>query len=129
MATEFKRRVYANVPAGTITATAQQIYEAPNNCDTVIIGLLLTNTSGSSITADVGVIPQDNTEGPTNVSDQENFTYLIKGAQIPVGSALEVISGKVVLANISSGTGDKLCVRASIASSLDATVSVLENTP
>jgi len=128
MATEFKRRVYANVPAGTITVAAQQIYEAPNNCDTVVIGLLLTNTSGSSVTADVGVIPQDNTEGPTNASTQENFTYLIKGAQIPVGSALEIISGKVVLANTGTGTGDILCVRASLASSLDATVSVLENT-
>ena len=129
MATEFKRRVYANVPAGTITVAAQQIYEAPNNCDTVVIGLLLTNTSGSSVTADVGVIPQDNTEGPTNASTQENFTYLIKGAQIPVGSALEVISGKVVLANtLGSGTGDTLCVRASVAASLDATVSILENT-
>jgi len=129
MATEFKRRVYANVPAGTITAAAQQIYLAPVNCDTVVIGLLLTNTSGASITADVGIIPQDNTEGPIGASTQENFTYLIKGVQIPVGSALEVISGKVVLANtLGSGTGDTLCIRASLAASLDATVSVLENT-
>ena len=129
MATEFKRRVYANVPASVITHADAKIYTAPVNCDTVVIGLLLTNTSGSSITADVGIIPQENTEGPIGAADQENFTYLIKGAQIPVGSALEVISGKVVLANTaSSGTGDTLCVRASVASALDATVSVLENT-
>ena len=128
MATEFKRRVYANVPATAITHADAKIYRAPANCDTVVIGLLLTNTSGASITADVGVIPQDNTEGPIGASTQENFTYLIKGAQIPVGSALEIISGKVVLANTGSGTGDTLCVRASLASSLDATVSILENT-
>ena len=128
MATEFKRRVYANVPATAITLADAKIYTAPANCDTVVIGLLLTNTSGASITADVGVIPQDNTEGPIGASTQENFTYLIKGAQIPVGSALEIISGKVVLANTGSGTGDTLCVRASLASSLDATVSILENT-
>ena len=128
MATEFKRRVYANVPATAITHADAKIYTAPANCDTVVIGLLLTNTSGASITADVGVIPQDNTEGPIGASTQENFTYLIKGAQIPVGSALEIISGKVVLANTGSGTGDTLCVRASLASSLDAPVSILENT-
>ena len=128
MATEFKRRVYANVPATVITHADAKIYTAPANCDTVIIGLLLTNTSGASITADVGIIPQDNTEGPIGASTQENFTYLIKGAQVPVGSALEIISGKVVVANTGSGTGDTLCVRASLASSLDATVSVLENT-
>ena len=128
MATEFKRRVYANVPATAITHADAKIYTAPANCDTVVIGLLLTNTSGASITADVGVIPQDNTEGPIGASTQENFTYLIKGAPIPVGSALEIISGKVVLANTGSGTGDTLCVIASLASSLDATVSILENT-
>ena len=129
MPTEFKRRVYANVPASVITHADAKIYTAPVNCDTVVIGLLLTNTSGSSITADVGIIPKNNTEGPIGASTQETFTYLIKGAQIPVGSALEVISGKVVLANtLGSGTGDTLCVRASLASSLDATVSVLENT-
>ena len=128
MATEFKRRVYANVPATAITHADAKIFTAPANCDTVIIGLLLTNTSGASITADVGIIPQDNTAGPIGASTQENFTYLIKGAQGPVGSALEIISGKVVVANTGSGTGDTLCVRASLASSLDATVSVLENT-
>ena len=128
MATEFKRRVYANVPSSVITHADAKIYTAPANCDTVVIGLLLTNTSGASITADVGIVPQDNTEGPIGASTQENFTYLIKGAQVPVGSALEIISGKVVLANTGAGTGDTLCVRASLASSLDATVSVLENT-
>ena len=128
MATEFKRRVYSNIQSEVITHADSKMYQAPANCDTVIIGLLLTNTSGSSVTADVAIMPEDNTEGKLGAVT-ELTTYIIKGAQIPVGSALEVISGKVVLANISSGTGDKLCVRASIASSLDATVSVLENTP
>ena len=128
MATEFKRRVYSNIQSEAIEHADSQMYQAGANTDTVIIGLLLTNTSGASVTADVAIMPEDNTEGKLGAVT-ELTTYIIKGAQIPVGSALEVISGKVVLANISSGTGDKLCVRASIASSLDATVSVLENTP
>ena len=127
MATEFKRRFYANIQAEAIGHADSKMYQVPANCDTVIIGLLLTNTCGSSVTADVAVIPQDDTEGKLG-EDGEDTTYIIKGAQIPVGSALEIISGKVVLANTGGGTGDILCVRASADDVMDATLSILENT-
>ena len=130
MATEFKRRVYSNIQSEVITHADSKMYQAGANTDTVIIGLLLTNTSGAGITADVAIIPEDNTEGKLGATT-ELTTYLIKGAQIPVGSALEVISGKVVIAN-TTGTatdGDILCVRASADNVMDATLSILENTP
>ena len=127
MATAFKRRVYSNIQSEAIEHADSQMYQVPANCDTVIIGLLLTNTSGASITADVGIMPEDNTEGKLGAVT-ELTTYLIKGAQIPGGSALEVISGKIVVANTGSGTGDTVQVRCSAATSLDATISVLENT-
>jgi|TARA_R110000765_G_C18496602_1_gene554818 hypothetical protein len=127
MATEFKRVVFANVPAGTITASGQSIYTTPANCDTVIIGCLLTNTSGASITADVLIATQASTSGAVGSLGNDDV-YLIKGAQVPVGSSLEIISGKVVVANTGSGTGDAIQVRCSIASSMDATISILENT-
>jgi len=130
MATTFKRRVYSNIQSEVITDGDSKMYQVPANTDTVIIGLLLTNTSGSSVTADVAIIPEDNTEGKLNATT-ELTTYLIKGAQIPVGSALEVISGKVVIANThasSDTTGDILCVRASADNVMDATLSILENT-
>ena len=127
MATEFKRVVFANVPAGTITASGQQIYATPANCDTVVIGCLLTNTSGASITADVLIATQASTSGAVG-SLGNYYVYLIKGAQVPVGSSLEVISGKVVVANTGSGTGDAIHVRCSAANSMDATISILENT-
>jgi hypothetical protein len=122
MATEFKRSTMADVVTTALPNTSNansDLYAVPANCDTVIIGLLLTNKSGSSIVADVMIEVQ---------SGQGENVYLIKGAQVPVGSALEVISGKVVVANTGSGTGDTLQVRCDTASSLDATVSVLENT-
>ena len=128
MATEFKRVVFANVPAGTITASGQQIYATPANCDTVVIGCLLTNTSGASITADVLIATQASTSGAVGSLGNDDV-YLIKGAQVPVGSSLEVISGKVVVANTGSGTGDAIHVRCSTANSMDATISILENTP
>ena len=127
MATEFKRVVFSSVPAGTITASGQQIYATPANCDTVVIGCLLTNTSGSSITADVLIATQVGTSGAVGALGN-NDVYLIKGALVPVGSSLEVISGKVVVANTGSGTGDAIHVRCSTATSMDATISVLENT-
>ena len=127
MATEFKRVVFANVPAGTITASGQTIYATPANCDTVVIGCLLTNTSGASITADVLIATQASTSGAVGSLGYDDV-YLIKGAQVPVGSSLEVISGKVVVANTGSGTGDAIQVRCSTANSMDATISILENT-
>ena len=127
MATEFKRVVFANVPAGTITASGQTIYATPANCDTVVIGCLLTNTSGASITADVLIATQASTSGAVGSLGNADV-YLIKGAQVPVGSSLEVISGKVVVANTGSGTGDAIQVRCSTANSMDATISILENT-
>ena len=98
MATEFKRVVFSSVPAGTITGSGQKIYATP------------ASTSGA-----VGALGNDD-------------VYLIKGALVPVGSSLEVISGKVVVANTGSGTGDAIHVRCSAATSMDATISVLENT-
>ena len=123
MATEFLRKTMADVVTTALPNTANansDLYTVPANCDTVIIGLLLTNKSGSSIVADVMIEVQ---------SGQGENVYLIKGAQVPVGSALEVISGKVVVANTAgSGVGDTLQVRCDVGSSLDATVSILENT-
>ena len=127
MATEFKRVVFANVPAGTITASGQQIYATPANCDTVVIGCLLTNTSGASITADVLIATQASTSGAVGSLGNDDV-YLIKGAQVTVGSSLEVISGKVVVANTGGGTGDAIQVRCSTTNSMDATISILENT-
>ena len=130
MATTFKRRVYSNIQSEAIEQADSQMYQVPANTDTVIIGLLLTNTSGSSVTADVAIMPEDDTEGKLG-AETELTTYLIKGAQIPVGSALEVIAGKVVIANTHASTdnvGDILCVRANADNVMDATLSILENT-
>ena len=122
MATEFKRKTMADVVTTALpntTDATSDLYTVPANCDTVVIGLLLTNKSGASIVADVLIEVQ---------SGQGENVYLVKGAQVPVGSALEVISGKVVVANTGAGTGDTVQVRCDTASALDATISILENT-
>ena len=135
MATEFKRLTMGDVPNTALPNTndgTSDLYVVPSNCDTVVIGLLLTNTSGSSITADVLIATQASTVGPEDGSLGSEDIYLIKGAQVPVGSALEVISGKVVVSNTHAtddAKGDAIQVRCDTASALDVTLSILENTP
>jgi len=122
MATEFKRATMADVPTTALPNTANtnsDLYTVPSNCDTVVIGMLLTNKSGQSVNADAMIEVQ---------SGQGENVYLVKGVQVPSGAALEIIVGKVVVANTGSGTGDTVQVRCDTASALDATLSVLENT-
>ena len=113
MATEFKRFTMADVPITALPNTTNansDLYQAGANTDTVIIGLLLTNKLGASIVADVLIESQH--------ADYGESVYLVKGAQIPVGSALEVISGKVVVSNTTSlaSNGDIVQVRCDTAS-------------
>ena len=123
MATEFKRKTLGDVPNTALPNTSDgtsDLYTVPANCDTVIIGLLLTNISSGAIVADALIEVQ---------SGQGEDIFLLKNANIPYGSALEVISGKVVVANTGSGTGDTLQVRCQTgATHMDAIVSILENT-
>ena len=123
MATEFKRLTMGDVPNTALPNTANansDLYVVPSNCDTVIIGLLLTNISAGVIVVDVLIEGQ---------SGQGDDVFLLKNANIPYGSALEVISGKVVVANTGSGTGDTVQVRCQTgATHLDAVISILENT-
>jgi len=123
MATEFKRKTMGDVPTTALPNTANansDLYTVPANCDSVIIGLLLTNISAGAIVVDALIEVQ---------SGQGDDVFLLKNANIPYGSALEIISGKVVVANTGSGTGDTVQVRCHTGSShLDATISVLENT-
>ena len=123
MATEFKRLTMGDVPNTALPNTSDgtsDLYIVPSNCDTVIIGLLLTNISGGAIVVDALIEVQ---------SGQGEDVFLLKNADMPYGSALEVISGKVVVANTGSGTGDTVQVRCQTgATHLDATISILENT-
>ena len=77
----------------------------------------MANKSTSGITASIFL---DNEDGSNDV-------YIVKDASIPAGTSLEVMSGnKLVLMN--DGTNaDNLEAIASATSSLDVTVSVLED--
>ena len=117
MANDFKRICTPNVS----NSSNSTIYAVPNNSgaavESIVIGITAANKTSSGVTLDIFI---DNEDGSNDV-------YIVKGASIPAGASLEVMAGnKLVLQN--DGTnGDNLEALASAASSVDVTVSVLED--
>ena len=117
MANDFKRICTPDI--GTSLTT---IYPVPAGAssaalESIVIGITMANKTSSGITGSIFI---DNEDGSNDV-------YIVKDASIPAGAALEVMSGnKLVLMN--DGTNaDNLEATCSATSSLDVTVSVLED--
>ena len=120
MANDFKRFQVSSASTST-GASGSTAYTVPAGAgssalESIVIGITLSNKSASGITGDVYLDGFGGTD-----------TYIVKGASIPAGSSLEVMAGnKLVLQNDGSNA-DVLEGIASAASSLDVTVSVLED--
>jgi hypothetical protein len=110
MANTFTRKLSQNI--GT-SAIAVGSYTVAANTTVVVVGLTVTNKTGSSIAANVFI-----DDGAAN-------TYVTANAPVSSGSSLVAVGGdqKVVLL-----PGDKIYVQSSAASSLDAVLSILEIT-
>jgi hypothetical protein len=119
MANDFKR--FTSASLGTTTgASATAVYTVPSSgsaMESIVIGITLANKSSSGITADVFL---DNYSGSNDV-------YIVKDATIPAGASLEVMSGNKLVLQGDGTTNDALRISSSAATSLDATVSVLED--
>ena len=111
MPNTFTRKLSRGV--GT-TATEIGSYTVGSGTTTVVVGLSITNTTGSAITANVFI--QDNTLANTS---------LVTNAPISSGSSLIVGGGDQKLVLIA---GDKVFVQSSASSSLDAVMSIMEIT-
>ena len=121
MANDFKRFTKTNVTTSTGTS-GDALYTVPSAgavaMETVVIGIYLSNTTSTGVTASVFL---DAYNGASY------DIYVVKDATIPAGSALEVISGGKLVVQGDGVTNDIIKVSCSTASSLDATVSVLED--
>ena len=121
MANDFKRYTKANVTTSTGTS-ADAVYTVPSTgsvaMETVVIGIYLSNTGTTGITSSVFL------DAFGGVGDD---IYVVKDATVPAGSSLEVISGGKLVVQGDGVTNDIIKVSCSTASSLDATVSVLED--
>ena len=118
MANDFKRIATPNISNSSNTT----IYAVPagsssSDLESIVIGITCANKTTSGVTVDIFL---DNEDGSNDV-------YIVRNASIPAGASLEVMSGnKLVLQN--DGTNaDNLEALASAASSVDITVSVLED--
>ena len=108
MANTFKLKTKANV--GTATS---DVYVVPSATTTVVIGVTLANTTGSSINVGVGV---------TRASSDD--VKLMKNVPIPQGSSFEFMGGnKVVLE-----TTDTLTAVSDVNNSLDVALTIMEIT-
>jgi len=119
MANDFKRYTKANCGTGA-GASGETIYTVPSSgsaMETIVIGITLANTSTAGITGSVFI---DNYDGSNDV-------YVVKNASIPAGSSLEVMAGNKLVLQGTGSANDILKVTASASSSLDATVSILED--
>ena len=108
MANTFKLKTKANVGV-----TTSNVYVVPSATTTVVIGVTLANTSGSSINVGVGV---------TRASTDD--VNLMKNVPIPQGSSFEFMAGnKVVLE-----TTDTLTAESDVSNSLDVALTIMEIT-
>ena len=108
MANTFKLKTKANVGV-----TTTSVYVVPSATTTVVIGVTLANTTGSSINVGIGI--------NRGASDD---VKLMKSVPIPQGSSFEFMGGnKIVLE-----TTDTLVAESDVNSSLDVALTIMEIT-
>ena len=101
--------------------SADVIYTVASSTTTVVLGIMVGNTTTSQITATVSL--GSDTSNRAGANDEANQTVeLVTNAPIPVGGTLELLSGNKVVME----TTDTLSVTASGAA--DIALSIMEIT-
>ena len=101
--------------------SADTIYTVASSTTTVVLGIMVGNTTTSQITATVSL--GSDTSNRAGANDEANQTVeLVTNAPIPVGGTLELLSGNKVVME----TTDTLSVTASGAA--DIALSIMEIT-
>ena len=110
MANTFRSETFTG--GSTAANTDMTVYTVPSSTTTIIIGLTISNLTNNSITVDVKL-----------VSSADDDIHIGKNLPIPSGSALNALTGKVVME-----TGDILRVQSDTANSADIACSIMEVT-
>ena len=108
MANTFKLKTKANVGV-----TTSDVYVVPSATTTVVIGVTLANTSGSSINVGVGI---------TRASTDD--VNLMKNVPIPQGSSFEFMGGNKVVLEAT----DTFTAESDVNNSLDVALTIMEIT-
>ena len=109
MANTFKNEVFNG--SNTAASTDMNVYTVAASTTTVVIGLVLANTSSSQISASIKL-----SAGTT--------VFLAKEIPIPTGSSFEYMGGNKIVME----AGHSLLVQSSAANSLDTVASIMEIT-
>lgn len=96
---------FKNYTSSSVGTSPVTTYTVPSATTAVVIGCNVANTTSSQITFSVQVAG----------------VYLVKDVPLPSGSAISVLDGKIILE-----TSQTVVVTASVAASVDAILSVLE---
>ena len=119
MANDFKSFSKANIAIDS--GTYSTLYTALLGKETILLEIDIANTTSNDITVDCKL---NKNSGGTGGTDD---VFIIKGAPLPTGGALKVVSGqKIVLEGTATGL-DTVTVAASVANSADCVVSLLED--
>ena len=110
MANSFKRKTSAGIGTGF---TPIDGYTVPASTEVTVIGLTVSNVTGSTVKATVSLF------------DGSTFTSIVTDGHVPAGGSLVVVGGdqKLVME-----TGDDMRIKSDTASSLDVVMSILEIT-
>jgi hypothetical protein len=99
------------------------VYSSSSNTTTLLLGLVLSNLHTAQVTATVNLVSDTANRAVTN-NTANGTSVIVKNAPIPVGGALELMSGnKVVLE-----TTDQITIDCSVADKLSGTLSIMEIT-
>ena len=121
MANTFKVVNFAAEPASA--GTPYVMYTAGSGVTAIVLGLVLSNIHTAQVTATVNLVSDTANRAVTN-NTANGTSIIVKDAPIPVGGALELMSGnKVVLE-----TTDQITIDCSVADKVSGTLSVMEIT-
>ena len=109
MANTFKNEVFNG--SNTAASTDMNVNTVAASTTTVVIGLVMANTSSSQITASIKL-------------NAGSIVFLAKDIPIPSGSSFEYMGGNKIVME----AGNSLIVQASAANSLDTVASIMEIT-
>ena len=122
MANTFRMTNEANV-----STSLETLYTVQSSTTTVLLGIMLSNTSSSTVKASVQIVSTSAVgSGVSNsgASNANETTYLIKDAPINNASSLEIMAGnKIVLQHL-----DQIKAGSDTASALDIIISYMEIT-
>jgi len=110
-----------------VSTTIEPLYTVPSSTTTIILGIMMSNTSTGTIKGSVQLVSTSAVgSGVSNsgASNANESTYMIKDAPINNSSSLEIMAGNKIVMQ----AGDILKAQSDTATGLDIIISYMEIT-